>query len=104
MEGSVTVPYTPVNGISLYSDDGGISGSSLGGGQSGSVNVLWREPGGIVGTGKWYFWETAPGTDVGSINSALYNEVNNLLLNSGYDSFHATFTGSNCVFVGGQAI
>lgn len=103
MEGSVTVPYTPVNGISLYSNDGEISGSSLGGGQPGSVNVTWRIPGGIVGYGNWGgMAEPTPDPetgeyDVNDINNTLYAYVQQLLGYGDYNGFRNSHQG--CVFV-----
>ena len=110
-EGEVTVySYDGVRGTRVDSDLGNMEGSSLEGDRTGTVNVRWVNPGGVINKGVWLegypsYRGPSAGDTKEDINEAIYKTVTGKLLGHGdYSTWSKQFIGTGCVYVDGIAL
>ena len=97
MEGSVTVPYTAVNGISMYSANDIGTDMSMSGETTGQMaSVSWNTYG-ISGSG-WPSDLSGPqeGESVEDVNSRVYSYTTGKLY-GGWDAYYAEY--QNCITI-----
>ena len=108
-EGEVSVySYDGVSGSRVDTGLGGMEGSSLEGDRTGTVNVRWVNPGGVINKDVWLTGNPSyPGPSEGDtkeeINNAIFDTVTGKLSHGGdYTTWVQDFHETGCVYVDGQ--